>query len=46
MKWYIPDESFLDKLRDHEKRIPKTDYGKNHMKPFFGILVKSHVVIF
>lgn len=46
MKWYIPDESFLDKLRGHEKRIPKTDYGKNHMKPFFGILFERDGLVY
>lgn len=46
MKWYIPDENFLNKLREHEKRIPKTNYGKDHMKPFFGILFERDGLVY
>lgn len=28
MKWYIPDDEFLNYLRNKESRVPRTDYGK------------------
>ena len=38
MEWINVDETFLDYLRESEERIPRTDYGKDKYKPFFGIL--------
>lgn len=38
MKWINVNEAYLDYLRSMEKRIPRTDYGTNKYKPFFGIL--------
>lgn len=39
-KWIIINESYLDYLRkDYESRIPRTDYGEDKMKPFFGTLM-------
>lgn len=42
MKWIIVDELYLDYLRNnYEPRIPKTDYGEDKFKPFFGILFEK-----
>lgn len=38
MKWYAVKEEFLNYIRKHESRIPKTDYGPDKFKPFFGAL--------
>lgn len=38
MKWYTVDEEFLKGIRKYEPRIPKTDYGPDKFKPFFGAL--------
>ncbi len=38
MKWINVDEKYLDYLRATEGRIPRTDYGTDRYKPFFGIL--------
>lgn len=38
MDWINVNEKYLDYLRIYEKRIPRTDYGANKYKPFFGIL--------
>lgn len=38
MKWININEKYLDYLRKTEKRIPKTDYGTDKYKPFFGVL--------
>lgn len=38
MKWINVDERYLDYLRSKEKRIPRTDYGADKYKPFFGVL--------
>lgn len=38
MKWINVNENYLDYLRQAENRIPRTDYGTNRYKPFFGIL--------
>lgn len=37
-KWIIADESYLSYLRKTESRIPNSDYGNDHYKPFFGEL--------
>lgn len=41
MKWINVDEKYLDYLRSIEKRIPKTDYGSDRYKPFFGVLFEK-----
>ncbi len=38
MKWINVDEDYLDYLRSIENRIPRTDYGSDKYKPFFGVL--------
>lgn len=38
MEWININEKYLDYLRKVEHRIPKTDYGSDRYKPFFGIL--------
>lgn len=38
MKWINVNEKYLDYLRKTEQRIPRTDYGNDRYKPFFGIL--------
>lgn len=38
MKWITISEQYLNYLREKEKRIPHSNYGKNHFKPFFGVL--------
>ena len=38
MEWINVNEAYLDYLRETERRIPKTDYGTNKYKPFFGVL--------
>lgn len=42
MKWINVNEKYLDYLRETEKRIPRTDYGEDRYKPFFGILFESN----
>lgn len=41
MKWINVDENYLDYLRSIENRIPRTDYGSNKYKPFFGVLFET-----
>lgn len=41
MNWVILNEEYLDFLRAFEKRIPRTDYGTDRYKPFFGILFET-----
>jgi protein AbiQ len=38
MRWINLNESYLDYLREVEHRIPRTNYGDDRYKPFFGIL--------
>ena len=38
MKWINVNEKYLDYLRANEGRIPRTDYGTDKYKPFFGVL--------
>ena len=39
LKWITVDEKYLDYLRSNaDKRIPRTDYGADKFKPFFGVL--------
>ncbi len=28
MNWSVPDDEFLNYLRNKESRVPRTDYGK------------------
>ena len=39
--WKLIDNFFLNYLRTIENRIPKTDYGKEKLKPFFGVLFET-----
>lgn len=40
--WITVDNVYLDYLGvNYDSRIPKTDYGVNHYKPFFGILFET-----
>lgn len=41
MKWINVDEKYLDYLRGFESRIPRTDYGSDKYKPFFGVLFET-----
>lgn len=41
MKWLVVDESYLNYLREKEPRIPKSDYGNDKYKPFFGELFET-----
>ena len=41
MRWINVDDKYLDYLRDIEKRIPKTNYGLDKYKPFFGVLFEK-----
>lgn len=41
MDWLVVDENYLDYLRKVEKRIPRSDYGNDKYKPFFGILFET-----
>jgi protein AbiQ len=41
MKWINVNEKYLDYLRAVEGRIPRTDYGLDKYKPFFGILFET-----
>lgn len=41
MKWINVNEKYLDFLRAFEGRIPRTDYGSDKYKPFFGILFEK-----
>lgn len=40
-RWINVNEKYLDFLRSFEKRIPRTDYGSDKYKPFFGILFEK-----
>lgn len=46
MKWINVDENYLDYLRSFEKRIPKTDYGSDKYKPFFGVLFETDTLYY
>lgn len=40
-KWKIINKDYLDYLREnYESRIPRTDYGNDKLKPFFGELMR------
>ena len=38
MRWINVNEEYLNYLRTTENRIPRTDYGDDKYKPFFGVL--------
>lgn len=41
-EWKYINESYLDYLREnYEPRIPRTDYGDDKLKPFFGVLMTA-----
>lgn len=42
MKWINVNEDYLNYLRASEGRIPRTDYGSNKYKPFFGVLFETN----
>ena len=46
MKWYVPDDEFLNYLRNKESRVPRTDYGKEKYKPFFGALFEVGELVY
>lgn len=40
-KWKIINNDYLDYLREnYESRIPRTEYGNDKLKPFFGELMR------
>ncbi|MCL2054038.1 MAG: type III toxin-antitoxin system ToxN/AbiQ family toxin [Oscillospiraceae bacterium] len=47
MRWKIPDNKYLDFLREkYEPRIPKTQYGESTFKPFFGDLFSIGEIVY
>ncbi|WP_258365319.1 type III toxin-antitoxin system ToxN/AbiQ family toxin [Lactobacillus helveticus] len=34
MNWCSIDETYVNYLKSYESRIPYSDYGVNHFKPF------------
>lgn len=46
MEWYTVEDHYMNYLRNHESRIPRTDYGVNKFKPFFGELFEVGDLIF
>lgn len=44
MEWLVIDEKYLNYLRDKESRIPKSDYGNDKYKPFFGVLFETDIL--
>lgn len=45
--WKIINENYTDYLRDNfEQRIPRTDYGADKLKPFFGELFRIDNLVF
>ena len=46
MKWYTVEETFMDYLRSHEQRIPRTNYGADRFKPFFGQLFEISELVY
>ncbi len=41
MEWLVIDEEYLNYLRNYEERIPRSDYGRDKYKPFFGTLFET-----
>lgn len=46
MRWIIIPEEYLNYLREKERRIPHSNYGKNHFKPFFGVLFETESLLY
>ena len=47
IQWKIPNEDYLDFLRDnYEGRIPFSDYGEDKYKPFFGSLFELDDIVY
>ena len=47
MKWKIINDNYLDFLRNnYDNRIPKTNYGSNCLKPFFGELFRVDDLVY
>ena len=46
MKWITIPEHYLNFLRKTEPRIPHSDYGRNHFKPFFGALFETNSLLY
>lgn len=47
MTWKIINEKYTDYLRDnYERRIPRTDYGTDKIKPFFGELFRINNLVY
>lgn len=44
--WVIIEEKYLDYLRTVEPRIPRSDYGVNKFKPFFGVLFEQGELVY
>lgn len=38
--WIIPDKEYMDYLKSVDPRIPDYNYGSEHIKPFYGPLLK------
>ena len=36
------NHDYLDYLKEHETRIPNYDYGEEHIKPFYGVLMEKN----
>lgn len=46
-KWITVDEKYLDDLRVNvDSRVPKTDYGADRLKPFFGELFEIEGLVY
>ena len=46
MNWKIIPSEYLNYLRETELKIPRTDYGRNSLKPFFGILFEVDDLVY
>ena len=44
--WVVIDEKYLNYLRGYEHRIPFSDYGADHYKPFFGVLFEKDDLVY
>lgn len=46
MRWITIPNEYLDFLRSKEHRIPRSNYGSNHFKPFFGVLFETASLLY
>lgn len=46
MQWLTVEEEYMNYIREYENRIPKTDYGNDKFKPFFGSLFEVDGLIY